>query len=238
MAEMLRLQRHREVCKMKRKRNGELHPPCILIRRDYIRTCRDAKDYEGFARMVFSVETCVSGEEYEEPTESCAMMTFNNLVDSAMRGFVSCERQSERGRAGAAARHGRKSAVETAGSDPGSEREIPKPEKQTSGASCTNAVCVRDVVPKALAALTEAASPKEKFLYSFNDDPVAATMKYAHENSNFAHNTYNRYLKELGKQTFIDKIYAIYSEYGEDIYAKCDNVGAFLVSELKGLAGG
>ena len=223
---------------MRRKGNGELHPPCILIRRDYIRTCRDAKDYEEFAQMVFAVEACVSGEKYEEPNGSCAKMTFNNLVDSAMRGFVSCERQSERGRAGAAARHGRKSAAETAGSDPGPDRKIPKLEKQTSGGSRTDAVCVRDAVSGALAKLTEATSPKEKFLYSLNDDPVAATMAYAHENGNFAHNTYNRYLKELGKETFIEKIYAIYSEFGDDIHAKCDNVGAFFVSELKGLAAG
>ena len=222
---------------MKRKRNCELHPPCILIRRDYIRACRDAKDYEGFARMVFAIEACASDEEYEEPTDSCVKMTFNSLLDSVMRGFVSCERQSERGRAGAAARYGRKQAAETAGGGSSPKQEIPIPEKSTSGGLCANGVRIEEVVPKSLAAFAEPMSPKEKFLFGLNDDPVAATMKYAHENGNFAHNTYNRYLKELGRQTFIDKIYAIYSEYGDGIYAKYDNVGAFLVSELKGLAG-
>ena len=81
----------------------ERNPPAILVLTQVIREYRAVNDPEGLGRLLFPLEQCLSGEEYEPPKTAAERFAFNRLLVAAERGRESYEKMARRGRAGAAA---------------------------------------------------------------------------------------------------------------------------------------
>lgn len=78
-------------------------PPAILVLTQVIREYRAVNDPEGLGRLLFPLEQCLSGDEYEPPKTAAERFAFNRLLVAAERGRESYEKTIKRARAGAAA---------------------------------------------------------------------------------------------------------------------------------------
>ena len=65
---------------------AENNPPAILVLTQVIREYRAVNDPEGLGRLLFPLEQCLSGEEYEPPKTAAERFAFDCLLGAADRG--------------------------------------------------------------------------------------------------------------------------------------------------------
>ena len=75
---------------------AEKNPPAILVLTQVIREYRAVNDPEGLGRLLFPLEQCLSGEDYEPPKTAAERFTFNRLLVAAERGRESYDKTIKR----------------------------------------------------------------------------------------------------------------------------------------------
>lgn len=239
---------------------AENNPPAILVLTQVIREYRAVNDPEGLGRLLFPLEQCLSGEEYEPPKTAAERFAFNRLLVAAERGRESYEKMSRRGRAGAAASNSarRQNAAKPATGAP-VVRPRPNPSPSVTAKPATGAPVPTKppatVAPVARPRPNPSAADRRGGVKSIgeglnisamfggaggdiadriNAEPVQAALEIIGETGNkLSENTLKKYLREKGAAAFADTLFAFRSEIknGEDV----DNRGAALFARLSQL---
>lgn len=228
---------------------AENNPPAILVLTQVIREYRAVNDPEGLGRLLFPLEQCLSGEEYEPPKTAAERFAFNRLLVAAERGRESYEKMSRRGRAGAAASNSarRQNAAKPATGAP-VVRPRPNPSPSFTAKPATGAPVARPRPNPSAAdrrggvkSIGEGLNISAMFggaggdiADRINAEPVQAALEIIGETGNkLSENTLKKYLREKGAAAFADTLFAFRSEIknGED----ADNRGAALFARLSQL---
>ena len=235
---------------------AEKNPPAILVLTQVIREYREVNDPEGLGRLLFQLEQCLSGEDYEPPKTAAERFTFNRLLVAAERGRESYEKITKRARAGAAATNAARR-----------EKAATKPnEKPATVAPVPAKPATVAPVPAKPATVAPVARPRPKqpprenserrggvksigdcvniaamlggaggdISDRINAEPVKTALEIIGETGNkLSENTLKKYLREKGAAAFADTLFAFHSEIknGEDV----DNRGAALFARLSEL---
>ena len=232
-------------------RQADKAPPAILVLKEVIRDYRAVNDPAGLGELLFPLERCLSGEEYTPPKTGAELNTFNRLLSAAQKGIESYEKQSERGRKGAAATNAKRQAAHLSPSEPVGGRSpepapvagkppapvpagSPAPRPNPSGGERRSGVklvgdCLGDV-----SALLDGGFGGGDIADRINADPVKTALEITGETGKkLAENTLKKYLRTKGEAAFKDTLFAFISEInnGEEV----DNRGAALNARLKEL---
>ena len=232
-------------------RQADKAPPAILVLKEVIRDYRAVNDPAGLGELLFPLERCLSGEEYTPPKTGAELNTFNRLLSAAKKGIESYEKQSERGRKGAAATNAKRQAAHLSPSEPVGGRSpepapvagkppapvpagSPAPRPNPSGGERRSGVklvgdCLGDV-----SALLDGGFGGGDIADRINADPVKTALEITGETGKkLAENTLKKYLRTKGEAAFKDTLFAFISEInnGEEV----DNRGAALNARLKEL---
>ena len=217
----------------------ENNPPAILVLTQVIREYRAVNDPEGLGRLLFPLEQCLSGEEYEPPKTAAERFAFNRLLVAAERGRESYEKMSRRGRAGAAASNSarRQNAAKPATvapvqtKPPATVAPVARPRPNPSAADRRGGV---KSIGEGLNISAMFGGTGGDIADRINAEPVQAALEIIGETGNkLSENTLKKYLREKGAAAFADTLFAFRSEIknGEDV----DNRGAALFARLSQL---
>lgn len=219
-------------------RQADKAPPAILVLKEVIRDYRAVNDPAGLGELLFPLERCLSGEEYTPPKTGAELNTFNRLLSAAKKGIESYEKQSERGRKGAAATNAKRQAAHLAPSEPvggrspepapvagkppapvpaGSPAPRPVPRPNPSGGERRGGVKqIGDYVDGNISAFLGGGFGGGDIADRINADPVRAALEITGETGKgWAENTFRKYLEKKGEVAFKDTLFRFNSELKE-----------------------
>ena len=237
-------------------RQADKAPPAILVLKEVIRDYRAVNDPAGLGELLFPLERYLSGEKFTPPKTGAELNTFNRLLSAAQKGIESYEKQSERGRKGAAATNAKRQAAHLSPSEPvggrspepapvagkppapvsaGSPAPRPVPRPNPSGGERRGGVKqIGDYVDGNISAFLGGGFGGGDIADRINADPVRVALEITGETGKkLAENTLKKYLRTKGEAAFKDTLFAFNSEInnGEEV----DNRGAALNARLKEL---